>query len=264
MAGSMVYRLRVGSETEPHMKTFMSAMELAQARSDNESFNYIAGFHGAPGWFCWHNQRSARSPTPARLFLPWHRAYLWWLEQALQKRVDRAALPWWDWTLQTDVPPAYAEKRIGGRRNPLESSKMDVPNNNPPLDRRTRRNTGTPPALPTAGQIKNLIDNFTDFASFSDQLQNYHDSVHVWVGGDMGDTTTAGFDPIFFAHHTMIDRIWYLWQVKHGFDRIPNQLLDMQLRPFGKQVRDVLDAQTLGYEYAATTAAIPVMGGGNG
>jgi len=58
----------------------------------------------------------------------------------------------------------------------------------------------------------------SDWASFSDRLESYHDDVHVWVGGDMVDITTAGYDPVFYAHHCMIDRVWYLWQVKWGIE----------------------------------------------
>ena len=74
----------------------------------------------------------------------------------------------------------------------------------------------------------------------------------------MSDPTFAAFDPVFFAHHCMIDRIWYLWQVRWGIDRIPPALLDLALAPFGKTVRDVLDVQALGYEYAASSVAIPI------
>ena len=39
-----------------------------------------------------------------------------------------------------------------------------------------------------------------------------HDRVHGYVGGSMGQVPTAAFDPIFWSHHSMVDRIWYLWQ----------------------------------------------------
>ena len=50
----------------------------------------------------------------ARLFLPWHRAYLWHLEQALQDLVAGVALPWWDWTRDRRIPTAYAEAEVAG------------------------------------------------------------------------------------------------------------------------------------------------------
>jgi tyrosinase len=271
VAGSMVYRLPVAEAAAPHMARFRQAMAAAQAIADNRGYNFIAGFHGAPGWYCWHHQISRRSRVQARLFLPWHRAYLWWLEQALQDQVEDAALPWWDWTTVRQIPRAYAPARTGGRVNPLHSTRAVVPTARPPIARRTRRAPGANPGatLPRPREISDpgtgggvLEDR--DWASFSDRLENFHDEVHGWVGGDMGDVTTAAYDPVFFAHHCMIDRIWYLWQVEHGTRRIPRALLDLELVPFGKRVRDVLDVQELGYEYAVTATEIPLAGGSNG
>jgi tyrosinase len=64
-------------------------------------------------------------------------------------------------------------------------------------------------------------------------LEQPHDTIHVAVGGfkipedpnspvgsangDMGEPDTAGFDPIFFFHHCFIDRVFWLWQQRHGF-----------------------------------------------
>lgn len=65
-------------------------------------------------------------------------------------------------------------------------------------------------------------------------LESPHNSVHLSVGGfdvpgvfnaspiagangDMGENDTAGLDPIFFFHHCFVDRVFWLWQKKHGF-----------------------------------------------
>ena len=258
----MVYRLPVADGAPPHMVTFRQAMTQAEAIPDTRGYNHIAGFHGAPGQYCWHHQHSQRTPVQARLFLPWHRAYLWWLEQALQDLTPGTALPYWDWTTVAQVPPAYAAAKVQGQANPLYATKMYVPTAQPALNRRTRRAAGKTPGsrLPQAAEITDLL-NDTDWASFSDRVEDFHDQVHVWVGGDMSDITTAAFDPIFFAHHCQIDRLWYLWQVKHGNGSFPSELLDEPLVPFGKTPRDVLNVQALGYEYAASAAPIPTTGG---
>jgi tyrosinase len=265
MAGSMVYRLPADDPDSQHMALFRQAMGNAEAIADNRGYNYIAGFHGAPGWYCWHHQISRRTPLQARLFLPWHRAYLWWLEQALQDQVEGVALPWWDWTSIQRVPRAYALRRVDGEPNPLSATRARVPAATPPINRRTRRAPGRNPfaRLPTPQEIADVLDD-TDWASFSDRLEDFHDAVHGWVGGDMGDVTTAAYDPVFFAHHCMIDRVWYLWQVRHGNGGIPSDLLDLELIPFGKRTRDVLDVQRLGYEYAASATVVPVGGGDHG
>jgi tyrosinase len=262
MAGSMVYRLPARDAAEPHLVLFREAMAAAEEITDNRGYNHIAGFHGAPGWYCWHHQFSRRSPLQSRLFLPWHRAYLWWLEQALQDQVDGVALPWWDWTTERRVPRAYSARTIDGKANPLKATRAFVPTATPRINRRTRRAPGRNPfaRLPTQAEVADVLDD-TDWASFSDRLEDFHDAVHGWVGGDMSDVTTAAYDPIFFAHHCMIDRVWYLWQVRHGNGGVPGDLMDLPLTPFGNTTRDVLDAQRLGYEYASAATEIPVNGG---
>lgn len=85
-----------------------------------------------------------------------------------------------------------------------------------------------------------VFSNGTSRAEWNDNhprvvsLENPHNSIHLAVGGfnipnqpnfspipgsngDMGENDTAGFDPILFFHHCFIDRVFWLWQKKHGF-----------------------------------------------
>lgn len=76
-------------------------------------------------------------------------------------------------------------------------------------------------------------------------VEQAHDGIHVAVGGfdlpdfpglpggnfspisganaDMGENDTAAMDPIFFFHHCFVDRVFWLWQKRHGMqlDIIP-------------------------------------------
>ncbi len=46
----------------------------------------------------------------------------------------------------------------------------------------------------------------------------------------MGDVAYAAYDPLFWAHHAMVDRIWRLWQLKHtGIGSIDRDILDTAL-----------------------------------
>lgn len=63
-------------------------------------------------------------------------------------------------------------------------------------------------------------------------LESPHNDMHLAVGGfdtpafdvspisgangDMGENDTAALDPIFYFHHCFIDRVFWLWQQKHG------------------------------------------------
>ncbi|KZT27179.1 Di-copper centre-containing protein [Neolentinus lepideus HHB14362 ss-1] len=52
-----------------------------------------------------------------------------------------------------------------------------------------------------------------DFVN-SGSLEGVHDSVHLILGGNghMADPDYAGFDPIFFLHHSNVDRLLALWE----------------------------------------------------
>jgi polyphenol oxidase len=50
-----------------------------------------------------------------------------------------------------------------------------------------------------------------------------HGNIHFWTGDqnqpngeDMGNFYSAGRDPIFFAHHANVDRMWYVWKKLRG------------------------------------------------
>jgi hypothetical protein len=120
--------------------------------------------------------------------------------------------------------------------------------------RPTVRNPGDPAGLPSPSDVDALLD-LSDFRDFSNQLQDIHDSIHGWTGGDMGSIATSAFDPVFWAHHCMIDRIWYLWQLKYGVNTIPPEYLDKALFP-GYTVQQVLDVRALGYDYASAAVAV--------
>ena len=76
--------------------------------------------------------------------------------------------------------------------------------------------------------------------------------------GTMGLIPLAAYDPIFWAHHAMIDRLWYLWQLANPGANPDARLLDTALEPFAMTVRQTLDIATLGYDYAvAVSSATP-------
>jgi tyrosinase len=114
---------------------------------------------------------------------------------------------------------------------------------------RTQRDPDIPVELPRATTVQRALRART-FAEFSALVEGIHNSVHGWVGGAMSAVPVSAYDPIFWAHHTMIDRLWYLWQIgPNGVDP-PASLLGRPLPPFPMTVRDVLDISTLGYGYA--------------
>ena len=223
----------------------------AISASDNRSWVYWAEAHGFNRYECWHHARVGNDAFPHDLFLPWHRAYLLFFDNAARDQNPDAILPWWDWTSEAShgsgLPAAYTS---GG--SALESGPVPEINGQP--ERHTTRNPSDPADLPTTKQVEDVLA-LDDFRDFSNQVQDLHDGIHGWVGGDMGSIATSAFDPVFWAHHVMIDRLWYLWQLRHGVNDIPASYLDLALFP-GYTVRQVLDVRALGYDYAAAAIAV--------
>jgi tyrosinase len=264
MANGLVLRKRVDALSASELAALRNAYAKMQAIMDNRGYNYWAGVHGVPQHYCWHHSsRLPRTGPTLNLFLPWHRAYIKYFELALRDQDQNAVLPWWRW--YGGIPAAFTDQNAGGDPNPLYKAHISRPNANPPIERDTRRfpGQGVPSTvrLPTSQEIAGLY-RITQFQQFSTRLEEIHDSIHGWtgginargVGGDMGVIATAAYDPIFWAHHCMIDRVWYVWQLKNGVNNIPADYMDRILAPFRYTVRDVLDINALGYEYAVATA----------
>jgi polyphenol oxidase len=132
-------------------------------------------------------------------FLPWHRAYLYFHEKILGALITdpNFRLPYWDWE-----NPAH-------RRMP---SAYTSPNNNTnPLFNAPRSMAPGDVLDPTDGQPATALAE-TTFADFSPEIEGSpHGSVHVEVGGDMSAFDTAAKDPVFYAHHGNIDKLWSDW-----------------------------------------------------
>jgi N-acetylneuraminic acid mutarotase len=59
---------------------------------------------------------------------------------------------------------------------------------------------------------KFYIDSPQGSLGFNPRLdQNPHFFTHLALGGDMGEFSTVGGDPLFYLHHANIDRIWESW-----------------------------------------------------
>jgi tyrosinase len=254
-AVALEHRPSVDQLTSTQLASLRNAITATQAISDERGYQHWAGVHGLPlPMYCQHG-------TP--LFLPWHRAYLYLFEKALQDAVPGTMLPWWDWTGNhaVGIPPAYGQPQVSGGPNPLYSSPIQPPGREPGGSDHTVRQPGDPqaPPLPTPARIEEIL-GLGDFIDFQTQLEDVHNGVHVWVAGTMGDIATAAYDPLFWAHHTMIDRVWRLWQLAHPAASPPASLLGQALPPFPMTVSQTLSVTALGYDYAASTASTPGTG----
>lgn len=262
----MGVRKSVSTLSPAELTDLRDAFAAAYRLSDDRGYAFYAGLHGLPlPAYCQHG---------TSLFLPWHRAYLYFFESALTEalrgaRDDQtasASLPWWDWTsaaAHTDGLPAGYLTDINGTDNPLAAGPVTLSSSDLQLVRDnlpgaltdgpnpvTVRDPSPPDELPLQRTVNRALQS-TTFQSFTMVLEGIHNGVHGWVGGAMSAVPISSYDPIFWAHHSMVDRLWYLWQTSPLGADPPAALLDRALAPWPMTVRQTLDISTLGYDYAA-------------
>jgi tyrosinase len=225
---------------------------------DKRGFLFWAGKHGYPDFWCGQHH------TPD--FLTWHRAYLRAFELALQDAIGDAdfGLPYWDWTATgtTALPdvclePTYTDEAGAVVPNPLQRTRIVfLPN----IDEWTTREDDPPLwwLNEAATQAKDSVA-LSGYDAMQSLLESGHDGLHGWVGGSMGSVTTAAFDPIFWFHHSNVDRLWATWQDDHPNATIPPEVLQGSLVGFPLSGAQVLDYRALGYSYAATAGNQPVL-----
>jgi tyrosinase len=257
-ASALRNRKKIDSLSADELTALRRAYSAVYAIDDDRGFAYHAGIHGLPlPIWCQHH---------TSLFLPWHRAYLYHFEQALQDQVPDVTLPWWDYfgSVEPAIPEAYAQASVDGAPNPLfqgpvrgiPAAQWDRLQTGEPLPAFTSRTPGALAPFPDPSQVRQALDAPT-FLDFSNFIESVHDNIHVWVGGTMSEVPVAAYDPIFWAHHAMIDRLWYLWQLAHPGAKPPASVIGTALPPFpNTTVADTLSINALGYEYAA--AEVPV------
>jgi len=111
--------------------------------------------------------------------------------------------------------------------------------------------------IPEWLELPRLVDdalNETDAVGFSYTLENPHNAVHNWTGGNTGtmsDPRYAAYDPIFWFHHANVDRILFEWQAAHRDLSPPDEYMNHPLAPFQVRVSDVWDISKIGYDYVA-------------
>ncbi|KAI5055007.1 hypothetical protein GOP47_0030152 [Adiantum capillus-veneris] len=231
------------------------------------------------------------------LFLPWHRWFIYFHERILGKllRDPSFSLPFWDWDNQIDgnfIPIVFNDKNSA-----LYDSYRDATHSPPTLIQldggdgiRERSEIVAQNLLemyqvmvvPSTADVfmggafrhgDNYSSSDTQQAAIGGIMDNtVHSRVHWWVGdpvqpnrSDMGTFSTAARDPIFYAHHANVDRLWEIWRT--SLPGGPRQVftdpdfLDASFVFYDENanlvrvtIRDSLDNEKLGVKYSKVEA----------
>ena len=143
------HRRSVRHLTAGQVADLRAAVTRAQGIKDDRGYQAWAGVHGLPlPISCTHHNH---------LFLPWHRAYLYLFEKALQDLVPGVTLAWWDWTERhaEGLPVAYTRQQAPGTNaaNPLHRSPIKPSGRRDPSEDHTWRQPGRDGALPPPAEV---------------------------------------------------------------------------------------------------------------
>lgn len=195
-------------------------------------------------------------------FLPWHRMYVYQLEQIVRKvaGVPEFTLPYWNYSDPAEQQLPSAFRNVS---SPLYAA-----------DRTASVNNGAaiPPDLVKLTALRETSYNSDGVAPGVNTGidRGIHGNVHTWVGNrmGMGSVAWAANDPVFWVHHCNIDRLWASWNHSGGANPTDAAWLDRQFvfadeNGLRVAMRNGQVSQTaqLGYTYDrfAPASAVPTL-----
>jgi len=190
-----------GSHAVNHdLAIYIEAVKAMKGLSpgDARNWNSIAAIHGtALAGFIWCQHGNDH-------FFDWHRGYLLNFERICQKLTGEKhfGLPYWNWNQNPDVPAPFLDT----------ASTL--------FTARSNTSMSGDPSGATTGAALDPIFGDSNFYTFSSQLEGTpHNTVHGYIGGgDLFGGGGSASDPLFWAHHCMVDYSWYKWNVELGND----------------------------------------------
>lgn len=234
---------------------FKLAMRLISNRKDGPSLGDFSKFHN----------KLSKEIHFNLFFLPWHRAFIHRFETELRKLVDGVVIPYWDWTLNSQSPETdsiFEARYMGGNGrsvdNCVTTGDFKIGNFTVFEDLKgsclkRKFNRGNKISAFSSPDILSQIMNIKDFYDFSTSIEMLpHGSPHVGIGATM-ESMYAPNDPLFWLHHSFIDKLWYQWQ---GNKQKTHPYKDYNLPGFNSPLINFINPRgdTLCYKYLEYSA----------
>jgi polyphenol oxidase len=275
---------------EEYLAKYKKALKLMKALPSNDprSFTQQANIHCA---YCDGAYSQVGFPNldiqvhNSWLFFPFHRWYLYFYERILGSLINDPtfALPFWNYdapdgmqfpSIYTDsTSPLYDKLRNANHQPPtlIDLNYDGDDDNDDGNDIISTNLTTVYRQVVSSGKTSRLfLGNSYRAGDEPDpgpgSLENVpHNSVHIWSGDatqpnleNMGIFYSAARDPIFFSHHSNIDRLWSIWKTLGGKRKDFNDkdwlesgflFYDENKNLVKVKVKDCLDTKKLGYVY---------------
>lgn len=253
---AMVRRPEVRELTANQWDRFADAVKQLPSPLLGEFYGHAVGRY--------YNHAVERHGVPA--FLPWLRVNLRRFEQALQRVDPSIALPYWDWSKDSQSPgqsPLLGASYFGGTGRPSDGTviggsfahwKCTIPD-----EHVLRRSGHKVPSFPRPEDLESILTRSAQYDSLRTSLEQGFTSVLKAIGGQAGDLSFeyAPNDPLFWVIAGFTDLLWAEWQQRRpslsrtyngqagGRNVSPNDIL----RPFSVPVASTFDTRAAGYCY---------------
>ncbi|MFL6592121.1 MAG: tyrosinase family protein [Luteimonas sp.] len=210
------------------------------------------------------NTCQAHSGQNYNNFMPWHRMALMFLENIIRQvsGVPDFAMPYWNYTSNDPAQRAVLPAQFRMPLDPIYGSLYRP-------DRTKLANTGQSIQLKQPTDVMDLTKamSTTSYSNVGKVLgfcraidSGVHGSIHALVGNgkNMGKVPFAARDPLFWVHHSNVDRMWASWNANGGQNPTTAAWATAQFvfpdpmcQPVTSALKDYFDIATLGYTYDA-------------
>ncbi|KAK7757501.1 hypothetical protein SLS62_000516 [Diatrype stigma] len=165
------------------------------------------------------------------LFLPWHRYYVWVFMRLLREECGyTAAFPWWDEVKDGGhfaQSPLFTSAYFGSLPGSTNGQGTCITDGafggrtlhiGPGTSNSAHCLARAVDEAQTANVNQNFMDTCNGRATYSDMEScsemGPHAYGHNGIGAVMAEVSASPGDPIFFMHHSFVDRMWRKWQIK--------------------------------------------------
>ncbi|KMZ71804.1 Catechol oxidase [Zostera marina] len=220
----------------------------------------------------------------SRLFFPFHRAYLYFYERIVGKIMgdDSFAIPYWNWDVPEGMymPDMFMNESLFHQKRetthfPPRVTENDFHKSDKFLgpEKQIEANLALmyvqmvsgakTPELFMGCPLKAGHDGWCMRSGTIEMSP--HNSLHSWTGitslrehEDMGAFYAAARDPLFYPHHSNIDRLWHVWRELNDVKEEWSDpewfnsffyFYDENQQLIRVRVSDMLDETKLGYRY---------------
>jgi len=275
-------RKNIDSLTSDEQAAYLHAWAIIKERSqknfyDTSGYMWQSSVHDSPAVKLPDGSKAypGMCEHGTTLFLPWHRAELYYLEQILQQTdpdgkitdikghtgpsTRNVTIPYWNWLNKPSgrTFPKMFEDTASVLYRPKRFHELDTPLISKDL---------------VAYQVYFLDwlhfgGGPAESPGFGNPEAQVHNPMHNAVGDDMSETTTAALDPIFYSFHCYFDQLYELWLENHSSDQVTSSGYYLRgtqpssvARPVGYtpppkggqtmgQVKNYFDTRAVGYYY---------------